>query len=70
MNIIPYDNIITEISDTDKQLFYDAMYGYYLQCSLTAKTNSVAKDTFKNLANRADATLICMRNAWGQDIIY
>ena len=61
MNIIPYDNIITEMTDTDKQLLYDAMYEYYLQCSRTAKTNNVAK---------AEATLICMRNAWGQDIRY
>jgi len=69
MNIIPHDNIITEMSDTDKQLLYDAMYGYYLQCSLTAKTNNIAKDIFKDLAARAEATLICMKNAWGQDII-
>lgn len=70
MSIPPSENMITELSDTDKQLLYDAMYGYYLHCTLTAKSNSVAKDIFMNLAKRAEATLICMRNAWGQDIIH
>lgn len=70
MNIIPNDNIITEMSDADKQLLYDAMYEYFLHNSLTAKTNNVTKDIFKNLAARAEATLICMKNTWGQDIIH
>lgn len=70
MNILPGDNMITELTDANKQLLYDAMYEYYLHCSRTAKTNHVAKDIFKDLAKKAEVTLICMRNAWGQDIIH
>ena len=70
MSIPPSENMITELSDTDKQLLYDAMYEYYLHCNRTAKSNSVAKDIFKDLTAKAEATLICMRNAWGQDIIH
>lgn len=69
MNILPNDNAITEMSDPDKQLLYDAMYDYFMHCKRTAKSERAVNDIFKNLAFRAESTLICMRNAWGQDII-
>ena len=70
MNIPALDNKITDLSDNDKQLLYDAMFNYFLYADKIGKSDHVAAKEFEHIADRAMTTVIRMRDSWDKDIMH